>query len=271
MRVILPEQHTARQIAALTESLLYSKIPTLAFFVWPKSISVPYAQTINDVNLEACAKHGYEIARITGGGRAYVHGNDLSIALSKPMEKRPDVTKEMKDLCEAVCGALRELKIPAEIKHRTYKTNEKETKDGYDVEVNGKKVAGYAAVWKNNVFLIHGAFVYSQPDCKHWLDLMHAPIGLNKEQAAKEMHSYITPLSQHTDEPIEHIIISLSKHIAERFDVVKWSENDITFAKNLEIELYQSGKWKEGGVSRGLCLYPWGLASGSLIGELSEK
>lgn len=271
-RVIKPQTHSARHIAALTESLLHSKIPTLAFFLWPKSVSIPYEQSISDINLEMCEKEGYEVTRITGGGRAYVHGNDFSIAISKPTEKRPDLTKEMKLLCEGVSKALQELKIPAQIKHRTYQADNKEIRDGYDVEINGKKVAGYAAVWKNNVFLIHGAFVHTEPDCRKWLELMNAPPDINKNDAAKKMHSLITAITNHTDASIDELIVSLAKHITQDYHYGMWTSNEEIFAKKLQTELYTTNLWKEGNRSRGHCLYPWGDdPAGSLLGQCAEK
>jgi|GEM_PF-6645823 len=264
MRVIPLTEYSARRAASLTESLIYSNVPTLAFFQWKPSITLPYSQQIEDVNLEICAKKGIEVARIIGGGRAYVHGDDFSLALVRPLKGDVDITKEMKWLCEKVCSALNELGINAQVKRRTYLRDDKEKTDGYDVEIDGKKVAGYAARKKEENFLIHGAFVYKKPNLSNWLDFFNIPSELDKNKMVKQIEKYIVPLSDYTKETPESICQILAKHIMPQHTIGGWANEELEFSKKLENELYSGSEWKKGGTSRGLCHYPWGDAVASL-------
>lgn len=263
MRVIPLSEYSARRAASLTESMLYSKTSTLAFFKWKPSITLPYMQTITDINLEACAAHNIEIARITGGGRAFVHGDDISFALVRQMENI-DVTKELNWICEKACAALKELGINAQIKHRIYQRNGKEITDGYDVEINGKILAGYAAKIKEdntgdkNV-LIHGSFFYNKPTVENWPEYFNIPKELDKKEMVKQIESNITHLLDHTKASPESICQMLAKHIMPEHELSSWYDEEKEFAINHETELYSGDKWKEGEVPRGICQCPWPL------------
>lgn len=273
LRVIPLQKHSARRIASLTEALLHVTEPTIAYFEWPNSVTVPYIQAISDINLDECAKRGYEVARITGGGRAYIHGHDFSIAYAIHSPKRPNVTAELKTLCASLIDAMQELGIPAELKHRTYVINGKEQRDGYDLEINGQKIAGYAATYKNQRFLIHGAFVYQMPNIPEWLELVNLPKNLSKQELISHMTSFIAPLDTYNRTPHE-ICDAISKNLDVHHHVKPWTKEEISHAEQLEHQLYSTNEWKKGDRKRGLCLYPFPDSDdppNSLLGEVAEE
>jgi len=275
-RVIPLREYTARHAASLTEALLHSVSrgapPTIAYFAWKKGITLPYVQSIKDVNLDACAHHGYEVARIAGGGRAYVHGPfDFSIAVvSKANEV--NIPREYERLCESIALALKDLAIPAVTKRRTHTTPTGLVLDGYDVEVNGQKIAGYAQAWNGTCVLQHGAFVYQQPDLALWPKLFNLPANISPEHVVKGIEKLITPLSNYTTATPEQITTAISKRLAREYLIGTFSANEIAFAAELENKLYTTNYWKNHGTrSRGLCLYPYGDdPAGSLVGEIQK-
>lgn len=99
---------------AVLESISLSRsIPTLRLYGWrPRCLSLGLAQEWEIVDPERCAENGWDIVRRPTGGRAILHGDDLSISVFAPAGEpriRGDDLESFRRISAALYGALNSL------------------------------------------------------------------------------------------------------------------------------------------------------------------
>ena len=101
---------------ALLVSAAREATATLRFYTWRGAwLSVGYAQVVGASRRAACEAAGVGIVRRLTGGRAVLHGGDLTYALAAPSELLPSGLRASYALVSnALCEALRALGVPAE-------------------------------------------------------------------------------------------------------------------------------------------------------------
>ncbi len=100
---------------ALLASASEGAAPALRLYQWHgPCLSLGYAQPVSAQRLSACADAGVAIVRRVTGGRAVLHGSDLSYAVAAPTGCLPAGIRETyRCLTEALRAALRELGLEA--------------------------------------------------------------------------------------------------------------------------------------------------------------
>lgn len=100
----------------LDEALLHSAaregIATLRFYSWDGPwLSLGYAQRhFEPEKMEACERAGVGVVRRTTGGRAVLHGQDLTYSLAAPESMlRPGLRNSYDQIATALLGAIRSL------------------------------------------------------------------------------------------------------------------------------------------------------------------
>lgn len=101
---------------ALLTSAIRDGIATLRFYEWRGAwLSVGFAQEIDAARRAACGAAGVGVVRRTTGGRAVLHGGDLTYAIAAPADALPPGVRASYGLvCDALCEALRALNIAAD-------------------------------------------------------------------------------------------------------------------------------------------------------------
>ena len=105
---------------ALDETLLAAATqgaaPSLRLYGWDGAwLSLGYAQRFDATALDACRAVGVEVVRRVTGGRAVLHGADLTYAIAAPEALLPGGLEESyRALSDALLAALRTLGIEAE-------------------------------------------------------------------------------------------------------------------------------------------------------------
>ncbi|HEY5656514.1 MAG TPA: biotin/lipoate A/B protein ligase family protein, partial [Myxococcota bacterium] len=101
---------------ALLVSAVRDLRATLRFYTWRGPwLSVGYAQTVTEARRAACEAAGLGIVRRLTGGRAVLHGGDLTYAIAAPAERLPKGLRASYGLVsDALCRALRALGAPAQ-------------------------------------------------------------------------------------------------------------------------------------------------------------
>jgi lipoate-protein ligase A len=130
LKVIPLIELSAAKIAAITEHLKYSATePTLAFFKYKKAVTLSNKQAINDVNIDLAQSQNYEIVRTLGGGRAYVHNEDISFLFIVPNYYSPfSVNENYSFIADKFIKAFNHFGLNAQLKDLG--------KYGYDVYCN---------------------------------------------------------------------------------------------------------------------------------------
>ena len=101
---------------ALLASVIAGGPPTLRFYTWDGPwLSLGYAQRTGPGRLAACAETGVGVVRRATGGRAVLHGGDLTYALAAPTALLPDgLHASYRLVAGALLAALRSLGVEAE-------------------------------------------------------------------------------------------------------------------------------------------------------------
>jgi len=140
-------------------------LPTLRLYAWnPMCLSLGYGQRIADANQERTGARGWDIVRRPTGGRAILHGDEITYSVSLPADDplaQGDVVESYRRISEALMTALKHLgMLPESEKHA--KGNHGlgpvcfEVPSHYEITVNGKKLIGSAQVRRKHGILQHG-------------------------------------------------------------------------------------------------------------------
>lgn len=154
---------------ALLESVGQGKsLPTLRLFAWqPACLSLGFAQSIKDVDMERLHSNGWELVRRATGGRAILHVDELTYSVIAPLNE-PRVAGSILESYQRLAGALvlavRSLGLPVEMEENPAPAAGIngpvcfEVPSAYEIVVDGKKLIGSAQARKKEGVLQHGTF-----------------------------------------------------------------------------------------------------------------
>lgn len=180
-RLILDDDRSAALNMAVDEAIFRACAggevpPTLRLYGWTiPSISLGFFQDIeaSDLNLEYCREKRIQLVRRLTGGRAVLHGHDLTFSVALREEQLPPdsrgVLKSHRWLMEGIMGGLRKLKVPGELGPADDVAESARTADCFghiarcDVRVGKEKLVGAAQVRKWNALLEQGSIPCTLP------------------------------------------------------------------------------------------------------------
>jgi lipoate-protein ligase A len=143
--------------------------PTLRLYRWEvPTVSLGRFQPVSQVDLDACARRGFDVVRRPTGGRGVLHDDELTYSIvAGTSDGIPrGVTACYRYLSVALAGAYSLLGVGAEVTSRA--RGEKGSGSCYlhathaDLSVGAAKLSGSAQVWKGDTVLQHGCFVVSR-------------------------------------------------------------------------------------------------------------
>jgi lipoyl(octanoyl) transferase len=173
---------------AILESAIAGKsLATLRLYAWePACLSLGYAQPVADVDRLALEKRGFELVRRPTGGRAILHGDELTysvIGTENDPRLGGGVLESYCNLSQALLEALHLLGIPAEAlekpftpgpptenlmlggspAHKSTAQNPVcfEVPSNYEITSGGKKLVGSAQARRKEGILQHGTLLLS--------------------------------------------------------------------------------------------------------------
>lgn len=144
--------------------------PTLRFYGWKTpSITIGAFQRLSDINMDYCRDMGIPIVRRPTGGRAILHGNDLTYSFSSPNTApffSEGLLKSYSYISEAFLRGFREMGIPVQLKSRRERGRVLtgsalcfQSVSYGEITLNGKKLLGSAQKrWKRG-FLQQGSLL----------------------------------------------------------------------------------------------------------------
>lgn len=142
-------------------------LPTLRLYAWdPPCLSLGYAQSVHDVDLDALQRSGWDLVRRPTGGRAILHTDELTYSVTGPDDEprlAGGVLESYQALSQALLATLHILDIPAEAHEKPASANGTanpvcfEVPSNYEITVGGKKLIGSAQARRNAGVLQHGA------------------------------------------------------------------------------------------------------------------
>lgn len=142
--------------------------PTIRFYGWdPFCLSVGYAQPMEkEVDLDACRGAGFDYVRRPTGGRAILHGDELTYSLLVSREEprvKGGIVESYRRLSIGLVEGLRRLGADAlQANAQREKIAEKsaacfDAPSHYEITVDGKKLVGSAQMRRRGMVLQHGS------------------------------------------------------------------------------------------------------------------
>lgn len=143
---------------------------TLRLYAWdPPCLSLGYAQSFKDVDMQRIRSNHWEVVRRATGGRAILHTDELTYSVTGSAEDPAligGVLESYNRLAQALLYAVHDLGLPVEIKEH-FPAGESnpnhlnpicfEVPSTYEITVQGKKLIGSAQARKKEGVLQHGS------------------------------------------------------------------------------------------------------------------
>ncbi len=176
--------------------------PTLRLYAWqPFCLSLGYGQRIADADLERLHTYGWHIVRRPTGGRAILHGDELTYSVSLPDTHElasGDVIESYRRISRALLLALQHLGLSPE-SEKQEKSNRSvgavcfEVPSHYEITAQGRKLIGSAQLRRKNGILQHGSFpLYG--DIARICDALFYPDDAARDMAKQQVRERATTL-----------------------------------------------------------------------------
>lgn len=145
---------------ALLDAVTAGGPPTLRLYRWsPPALTLGRFQPESDVDHAACARHGVEVVRRPTGGRALLHGADVTYAVAVPEPRGADVDTVYRWLAGALIAGLDRVGVTATVARHEGPAGAvcMATQQGADLRVGDRKICGSAQVRHRGAVLQHGS------------------------------------------------------------------------------------------------------------------
>jgi len=259
-RLILDGKHGAAANMAADEAILRAHVdgkvpPTLRLYGWEKpAVSLGYFQSMEGarIDVEYCRDAGIEIVRRPTGGRAVLHGHDLTFSISLDERQIADGFRSVLGshlwLMGAVVAGLRMLGLEAEIGPANGRAELRDSADCFahvaecDVRVGREKVAGAAQVRRLGGVLQQGSMPCAVPAVEAARVFGHTNTGLRE-------NGYLLAGAARRD--IEQALVQgFEDALQVSFVEGTLTGDEIELALQLQGEKYASPEWT---YRRGTC------------------
>lgn len=176
--------------------------PTLRLYAWePFCLSLGYGQRAADVDRERLAAQGWDMVRRPTGGRAILHGDELTYSLMLPAKHpigRGGVVDSYRRISRALIAGLERLGASPEAGESAGKGRSGavcfETPSHYEITAQGRKVVGSAQVRREYGILQHGSLPL-HGDIARICEVLHYPDEANRQIARDQVRARATTLS----------------------------------------------------------------------------
>lgn len=260
-RLIEDEHSSGARNMAVDEAILEAvsartQPPTVRFYGWdPFCLSLGYGQRIRDADEAALHGYGYDLVRRPTGGKAILHGDELTYSLALPIDHplaQGDVIASYRRISEALTAMLVRLGMsPRSEKQATGNRGLGpvcfEVPSHYEITVNGKKLIGSAQVRHKEGILQHGS-IPIEADMTHIFDVLHFADERERTDGKVHILERATTLQREiANVGYTTVAQALAQSITETFAVdlqaVTLSPHEAHRAQELQREKYENDEW----------------------------
>jgi lipoate-protein ligase A len=253
-RLIVSGKGSAPFNMALDEALAFSvrqgrHLPTLRFYEWDTlSVTLGYFQKYDEVNTDFCQKKDIPVIRRLTGGRAVLHGKDLTYSFStgdNDLTFGSSISLNYQKLSAAFLSGFKKLGLNAFMTQRKAKRDALRNPSCFksvslaEITVEGKKIVGSAQKrWSDGMLQQGSVMVDFDPSvmCEifyHKNTDMISDIGRIKDYTSSVTVSQIT----------EALIRAFEETFDREFVNAEPDSYEYDMAKNLELQKYSSSQW----------------------------
>lgn len=245
--------------AILRENQRPESLPTLRMYRWsPPAVSVGYFQKVeNEIDLEVCARRGIDVVRRPTGGKAVLHGNDLTYAvaakITNPLFPR-DILGTYRVISECIVDCLLEYGIESEMVESGRLRCEAPLEAScfampsrYELLVKKRKICGSAQMRIRGVFLQHGSIVLKF-DPVSTCDVLRVPFE-NRSMYIEKLRDSVTSVSEEIGSDVDVDVLcrrlrkSFEKRLGIDFVEGEMTEEEKNLKHILLQEKYMNPKW----------------------------
>ncbi len=268
-RLLIHDPLKGKENMAIDEAIMKAVLreevpPTIRFYRWaPPCVSLGYFQKAKQqVDLDACTNHGFDVVRRPTGGRAVLHKEELtySIAVREDHPKIPrEVVKAYKVLSTGLMIGLNSMGFFAKMSETSEeKLNTQssaacfDAPSWYELVVQDYKIIGSAQVRKNGALLQHGS-VPIKFELENLISVLHFPSEKQREKTKRVLKQKaaglqeIKPASMEVEINWENLTSYFKKgfEVGLGIELVEGSlfETEKQEAKHLEEEKYALDDW----------------------------
>ena len=149
---------------AMLDAVAAGAAPVLRLYRWERpALSLGRFQPDDEVDQPACARHGVEIVRRPTGGRALLHGGDLTyaVAMARPAGRAGGVDAVYLWVARGVIAGLARLGVTAAVARHDGPAGPVcfAGQQGADLRVGERKLCGSAQVRRDGAVLQHGSIL----------------------------------------------------------------------------------------------------------------
>ncbi len=261
-RVIYDQHLEGAANMAADEALMHAvaqkqQPPTLRFYGWqPFCLSLGYGQRLRDVDLDRVQANGWHVVRRPTGGRAILHGDEITYSLTLP-DDHPlasgGIIETYLRISSGLLLAMARLGLNVQADPDGESSGKQagpvcfEVPSKYEITVSGKKLIGSAQLRRSDGVLQHGTLpLYG--DIARICDALAYDSDAEREDARQTVRERATTLqTAGITVTWEQAAIALADGLAEALDVAlvegTMSEAELQSADALYRERYTSEAW----------------------------
>lgn len=248
-------ENMARDEAILSAVACGQQPPTLRIYAWrPFCLSLGYAQKSHDIDFTRIEARGFDVVRRPTGGRAILHGDELTYSLCLPIDHefaQGDVLSSYRQISLGLIDALEHLglHVASEKQDRQALRNSGavcfEIPSHYEITVAGKKLIGSAQVRRKEGILQHGTLPLCG-DVARICDVLTYADETERIASAEYVRNRATTLEQALGHPIDdhtarHAFV---EGFTRAFQIV-WLEQALSPAETEHAHILQSTQYAD--------------------------
>jgi lipoate-protein ligase A len=256
----LPGQMNMAVDEAIMLSVLEGKSPpTLRFYGWvPFCLSIGYAQSMaKEVDLDAVRSAGFDYVRRPTGGRAILHGDELTYSVLAPQTEprvAGSIVESYRRLSLGLVEGLHLLGVQAlQSDALTRKLEEKsaacfDAPSHYEITVNGRKLVGSAQMRRKGMVLQHGSLPLCG-DITRIIDYLRMPDEDTRRRLRADLRGRATTLAEALGRaaPFDEVAAALAEGFARRLNL-ELTTGELTarehqLAEELYRDKYHTDEW----------------------------
>mgnify|MGYP001101754738 CR=1 FL=1 len=231
--------------------------PTLRLYAWePLCLSLGYGQRVRDVDLERIAERGWGLVRRPTGGKAILHGDELTYSVSLPKDHelaQGDVVESYRRISEALLAALQHLGLTPRSEQQKAGNSGLgpvcfEVPSHYEIMAGGKKLIGSAQVRRKIGILQHGTLPL-HGDIARICDALAYAHEAEREAAKVKVRQRATTLAAVLGDQVSHETAAevVARGFEETFGIdfiaATLTSAEINRAEQLMDERYTQADW----------------------------
>lgn len=186
--------------------------PTLRLYGWdPFCLSLGYGQRIGDVNPDALAARAWDLVRRPTGGKAILHGDELTYSLSLPLDHPlagEDVVESYRRISAGLLRALALLGLDPDPPRQSERVRGAdpgpvcfEMPSHYEISVKGRKLIGSAQLRRKGALLQHGTLPLFG-DLARICDVLHFASEASRNLGKRKVRDRALTLAEAVGKPL---------------------------------------------------------------------